>query len=384
MLNQVFSVVKKIYFYISGFFRIFICNLTPVLSSNPDNPMEDSINQIKKLLPELSRQLFKKPNVVATGIGYKRVGGIQTDELAIICSVETKVPLTSLTEIQQIPPEIEGIPTDVQQTGSIHVMIILPDQAGSLPEPGPHTERHRPYPGGVSIGHNQITAGTLGCMVKKEGKIFILSNNHVLANSNNASPGDAIIQPGVYDGGNVEQDVVAGLYEFIPVSFENDGEKHKIPKGLKWVTWFLSRLVRGNTNRYTHTTQPVYNLVDCAIAGPVPPADCLNEIMKVGKIKGIAEGSLGTRIKKSGRTTGITSGSIEQVEVTVRVNFGGGRTAFFSDQYIAGAMSKGGDSGSVILDRENRAIGLLFAGSPNSTIINRIENVFSLLDITLL
>jgi hypothetical protein len=345
--------------------------------------MEDSLNQIKQLLPEYSRLLFKKPNVVATGIGYKRVLGELTGDLAIICSVETKVAMSSLSETQQIPNEIEGIPTDVQQTGSIHALQNLADPV-RVPETNPHTGRHRPFPGGVSIGHNKVSAGTLGCLVKKGGQIFILSNNHVIANSNNASPGDLIIQPGIHDGGTVEEDVIAGLYEFIPVIFENEGEKHKVSKGLKWFNNLISRLPVGNTNRYLQKTQPVYNLVDCAIAGPVLMGDCLNEILKIGMIKGITEGNLGMKIRKSGRTTGLTSGSIEQLDVTVKVNFGGGRTAFFTDQYIAGAMSEGGDSGSVIVDRENQAVGLLFAGSANSTIINRIENVFSLLDITLL
>ena len=345
--------------------------------------MEDSINQIRQQLPDLSRQLFKKPNVVATGIGYKRVRGKQTSDLAIICSVEKKVVMSSLSEIQQIPPKIDGIPTDVHQTGTIHAQQNLADQVRPVPETNPHTERHRPFPGGVSIGHYQVSAGTLGCLVRKGGDIFILSNNHVIANSNNASPGDLIIQPGIYDGGKAEEDMVACLYEFIPVIFENEGGKIKSSNGFKWFGNLLSFIIRGRKKEFSPSNQPVFNMVDCAIAGPVLPDDCLNEILKIGMIKGITEGNLGMKIKKSGRTTGLTSGSIEQVDVTVRVNFGGGRTAFFSDQYIAGAMSEGGDSGSVILDRKNQAVGLLFAGSPNSTIINKIENVFSLLDITL-
>jgi hypothetical protein len=50
---------------------------------------------------------------------------------------------------------------------------------------------------------------------------------------------------------------------------------------------------------------------------------------------------------------------------------------------MAGAMSQGGDSGSAVLDGEKRLVGLLFAGSDNSTIINRIEHVFSALGLSL-
>jgi len=88
-------------------------------------------------------------------------------------------------------------------------------------------------------------------------------------------------------------------------------------------------------------------------------------------------------IKKCGRTTGFTQGEIQQIDVTVKVQYGGGRVALFTDQLLAGAMSQGGDSGSVVLDESDKLVGLLFAGSDNSTIINRIENVFSSLNLSL-
>jgi S1-C subfamily serine protease len=90
------------------------------------------------------------------------------------------------------------------------------------------------------------------------------------------------------------------------------------------------------------------------------------------------------KVKKSGRTTGLTHGIIEQVDVTVRVNFGAGKTALFRDQLLAGAMSQGGDSGSAVLNEKNELVGLLFAGSSNTTIFNRIQNVMELLDVEIL
>jgi hypothetical protein len=87
-------------------------------------------------------------------------------------------------------------------------------------------------------------------------------------------------------------------------------------------------------------------------------------------------------IKKSGRTTALTTGEVQQVNVTSTVQYGENKTAIFTDQLLAGAMSQGGDSGSAVLDSNNRLIGLLFAGSENTTIINRIENVFSALGVS--
>ncbi len=66
----------------------------------------------------------------------------------------------------------------------------------------------RPALPGSSIGHYKISAGTFGVVVrdKNSGEKLILSNNHILANGSNgsdgrASVGDAILQPGPYDGG---------------------------------------------------------------------------------------------------------------------------------------------------------------------------------------
>ena len=89
-------------------------------------------------------------------------------------------------------------------------------------------------------------------------------------------------------------------------------------------------------------------------------------------------------IKKSGRTTGLTNGTIEQIDVTAQVSYGTNRTAIFTNQLLAGAMSQGGDSGSAVLNDNNNLVGLLFAGSDTTTIMNRIENVFSALGVTLL
>ena len=112
-------------------------------------------------------------------------------------------------------------------------------------------------------------------------------------------------------------------------------------------------------------------------------ADVKDEILNIGQIQGTVQGDLGMAVKKSGRTTGFTTGEIQQVDVTANVQYGAGQMAVFTDQLLAGAMSQGGDSGSAVLDEHNRLAGLLFAGSDTTTIINRIENVFSALGVSL-
>ena len=75
-------------------------------------------------------------------------------------------------------------------------------------------------------------------------------------------------------------------------------------------------------------------------------------------------------LKKSGRTTGVTHDNLVVKEASIDVNYGDGRVARFEGQYIAGPMSAGGDSGSLVFDVNGLVVGLLFAGSDQVTIIN--------------
>jgi hypothetical protein len=157
--------------------------------------MADELNNIRGILKSNRENLLKRANVVATGVGYKETGGERTSTLSIVCSVKKKVDAGQLSSQDLVPAAVAGIPTDVVQTGVIRALQVP-------------TDRFRPAPGGVSVGHVAITAGTLGCWVTKNGQKVILSNNHVLANSNDAEIGDPILQPGPFDGGNFPQDTL--------------------------------------------------------------------------------------------------------------------------------------------------------------------------------
>lgn len=342
--------------------------------------MAKTVQEVRPVLAGARSELMSKANVVGTGIGYKIANGQKTDELAIICSVEVKKPVSKLSVRQQIPSQIEGVTTDVVPTGPFTI----------FQDPDP-TSRFRPAPGGVSIGHFRISAGTLGCLVQKSNSLYILSNNHVLANSNAASEGDPVLQPGTYDGGQRPRDEIARLAEFVPIHFENGDGNGDGGDGCPTAGFFttvlnaLAALADSSTRlkQYRLAAESTANKVDAAIAQPNNSGDVIDEILEIGTINGIAEGGLGMEVQKSGRTTGFTTGAIAQVDVTARVNYGAGKTALFEDQLQAGAMSQGGDSGSAVLDQQNNLVGLLFAGSNTTTLINRIQNVFSELDLEL-
>ena len=122
------------------------------------------------------------------------------------------------------------------------------------------------------------------------------------------------------------------------------------------------------------------NYVDAAIAFTTPNlAD--TEILDIGiPTPELGFALPGRDVIKSGRTTGVTQGTVDSINATVWVGYGSScGTAKFVKQVVVepGSFSDGGDSGSIVLDQEtNKPVGLLFAGSPTQTIMNPILQVY--------
>jgi len=206
-------------------------------------------------------------------------------------------------------------------------------------------------------------SGTIGALVHDNNFQYILSNNHVIAITNQGRIGDDIIQPGLIDQSLAcaqdTGDAVADLSKFVPIAFK---------KGAK-------------------------NMADAAIArirnGAV---DTSGSILNIGEVSSLtALPAIGLPVQKMGRTTGLTSGVISAVNVTVNVSYGracgiGSQTAKFTGQIMisSSGFSSGGDSGSLIAEDCSpypRTVGLLFAGSDTVTLANPIGNVLSLLNV---
>jgi len=318
---------------------------------------------IRRVKEKHGTSIIAKKNVVGLGVGYKETKGVKTDRMALVVMVKEKVSAEQLEQRDVIPAQIEGVITDVIEVGEI---VALQER----------TDRWRPAPGGVSIGHFKITAGTLGVLVRDEetDEILILSNNHVMANSNDATQGDPILQPGPHDGGTMAEDTIANLGRFVPIQFESEPPPSPCPfsKAAAGIGNFLARLV-GSKHRLLPVVIQQANQVDGALAKPVGHDVVSSEILEIGAVTGEREAELGMEVKKSGRTTGLTTGTVQLLDASVQVGYGGGRTALFTNQILTTNMSKGGDSGSLLVDGEgNKAVGLLFAGSDEVTIHNPI------------
>ena len=304
-------------------------------------------------------KLLKKKNVVAVWTGTKKVNGRDTGKKALVVGVSKKESMTSLKKKDVVPVNIHGVETDVVEVGEIKALSV------------DRINKFRPAPGGVSIGHYAITAGTLGGVVKKNGVRMILSNNHVLANSNNAKVGDAIYQPGPYDNGTV-MDKIATLDAFVPIKFEGNSDGCNPFSKLLNVTKKLFCKLSGRAFLKT-------NKVDCALARPVVDADVSNELLELCTPIGYGATDIGQTDRKSGRTTAVTESMVIGTDAEVSVGYGYNLVAVFEDQLIYGPMSQGGDSGSELVSSNNRIVGLLFAGSDTITIANKIGNVIEAL-----
>jgi hypothetical protein len=66
-------------------------------------------------------QIMSLPHVVGIGIGYRKRQNRATDELALVVMVDQKVPETLLAQNDIVPKTLDGVPVDVQETGSFHV-----------------------------------------------------------------------------------------------------------------------------------------------------------------------------------------------------------------------------------------------------------------------
>ncbi len=310
--------------------------------------LEDALLAVNQARHTWERRLLDSHNVVGVGIGLKETGGARGRHVAVLIYVARKLPLTSLSSRDLLPSTITvtlgeavttEVATDVIETGPIT----------ALADP---KARRRPAIGGCSIGHYACgCAGTLGGTVLDENeRPLILSNNHVMAQLNDARKGDRILQPGPLDGGVVNQDTLATVERFVP---------------LKW----------GGEQA---------NFVDACVAGPQDDELLAPGFMDVGgEYPSLLSAALGMKVRKSGRTTGVTTGGeVTDIDATFTVGYGSKGRALFRNQMVvrsATRFSDHGDSGSFILtdDEPLGTVGLLFAGnSPGTvTLANHMQTV---------
>lgn len=335
---------------------------TTVYSAPPQNV----IDRVMAIQDRHTPRLMAIPGVVGTATGLGPGG-----QPAVLV-------LTEKPGVVGIPGLLDGVPVAVRVTGEIRALP-KPERPGK-PEPDPPeppidpTARFpRPVPIGVSTGHPDITAGTIGCRVKDaNGNVYVLSNNHVYADENRAQkktedgyPGDNVLQPGPYDEGVDPADAIGTLYDFEPIVFSTSAS-NEIDAAIAAINPMDNGdLCVGNT-----TPDNGYGTPKSQTAAPY----------------------VGQSVTKYGRTTSLTKGVVNGINATVNVTYDQG-VARFTGQILISPLkrnqpfSAGGDSGSLIVAErgadERKPVGLLFAGSRVTTVANPIDAVLNRFGVTI-
>lgn len=334
-------------------------------AASPPGLLDNSHAAVRAVIAaqqEVTAEWMQRPGVLGTAVGLDGAGAP-----ALVVYVDR--------DAENAGDVARSLPTQARGVG---VRVEMTDKFRAMAKPGSgvsHTAKQTlPIQLGTSGGWSKDLAngyccgGTLGSLVSIGGVQHILSNYHVLeadivagGNGTVATTGDSVIQPGLID---------------INCTAAN-GQS-------------VATLVK-------RSSLPGSN-VDCAIAQVVPGAVASNgAILEIGPISSQTVGAaLNQKVKKSGRTTGLTNSSISGLNATISVAYdnecagGAAFTKTFTGQIVISNRGSrflaGGDSGSLMVEdvtTKPRAVGLLYAGSSSTAIANPIGDVLSFLGATM-
>ena len=190
-------------------------------------------------------------------------------------------------------------------------------------------------------------------------------------------------QPGPYDGGTMA-DRIGVLHRFIPLIRGEEQSECPVAQNMARSLSRLMQIFKPNYDLRFYKQLSTENVVDCALCKPDNPDLISPEIFELGKITGVEHVTPGIAVEKSGRTSGLTRGRVSAIGVTLQVQLTEKETGWFSEQVVCDINSQPGDSGSLILNSNKKAVGLLFAGSDKYTIFSPIENVCDKLGVELI
>ena len=327
--------------------------------------MSKTLHEIIATKESAEASLLQRAGVTAVDVGYKYVGGVRTEEVAIRVMVARKRPDVDANE--KVPSDIQGVKTDViERTYFLHAGAaaapVAPPVPGNRKKVADITLQadagnYDPVKGGISIGPcravgGYVYVGTLGAIVKDNatGNPLLLSNFHVMCIDNGWHAGDTMAQPGRVDGGSCPANVVGTLQR-----------------------------------------AQLTSLVDCAVSS-LSGRGYSCEIADIGKVAGTAAATLGQAVRKRGRTTGLTYGFVESVSLSVNIDYGAGigtktltnQIGIRPDTAHNAAFGDHGDSGSAVVDAGVHVVGLHFAGSSDGHgIANVISNVMTALNVSM-
>ncbi|HXI82566.1 MAG TPA: hypothetical protein VNL17_00590 [Verrucomicrobiae bacterium] len=302
-------------------------------------------------------------SAILAGQGVFGVGVGETNgTLAITVLVD------STNRAAQLPTTLDEFPVTVQAVGTVH----------ALPCTGlnPQSAYPLPIPLGVSAGNILLfdsgaccASGTIGFKVRdnSSGRVGWISNNHVVGHGTDGCPSTAPIgtvqyQPGAVDNNCGAAQNIGVLNRTVPITFGGAA-----------------------------------NLVDCGFVQSSDSAISANILNLGSQVNNVVPAFVGQVVQKNGRTSNCTQGTVTAVNLTVNIDYSESAPcatscgiATFNNQIMvapsapSSAFGAPGDSGSPIVDANNNAVGLLFAGdSSGNAFGNPIGTVLSALNVSL-
>ena len=321
---------------------IIILAIVVLLISMANGAIPHNDKKVKEVREKHEAELFT----------IEGVSGVSHDENEIIVYIEKP-------EInKKVPKVLDGISVRFEVIGRIDALQAIAMQKPVIPEQTTYirTEPQRPVFGGISVGNPYITAGTLGIITDDN---YALSNAHVLAldgNCNFIEEGTPIWQPGDYDGGTTDNKI-GELIRYIDITFNSINADNYADAAISNLT------VDGNPGSILDATNTGFYTIE-----------------------GNTSVNKNDIVRKSGRTTGVTTGTVRDTDASVKVYYDDDIWAIFSDQIVVKGIKKyrfsqPGDSGSAV-DKNEEFVGLVFAGGGRYTIVCKAEHITGPLGIT--
>lgn len=310
-----------------------------------------SLKRVVRIKSELSSRLLRpgfSQNIHAVGVGL-----LATGEYCLqVFVVDSDAEPWAGAGAARLPPVYRGLPLILVEMPPA----VLLSEAGLSTHAAPAEyrdgirERQEVIIGGISGANTNLTgqSGTIGYFCTRKSRlprrkeIHLLSNSHVFADLRKAKvdEGDLIMQPS--PGEPASNRPIGALVSFSELKFSGGAEEP--------------------------------NHIDAAIAKLWGPQAHRPVIPLIGAVKGHVEKrdvEVGEPVRKFGRTTGYTEGRIFSVYLDIRIRYDRtGQTAFFQNQLLVEPASPNytkfvakGDSGSLLVDEGQHAVGLIFAGT---------------------
>lgn len=309
-----------------------------------------SLDRGARLLHEKHASWWKQRNVVGLAVGRKIKAG-RRGALALVVFVRRKLAPERVLPKYYLPSAVDGsqigirgsIPVDVQKVGKGRAEALI--------------SANRPAHPGFGVGNRVGGSGTIGCVVQSRStsQQVGLTCAHVLAPVSTASPGDRVLVPSLADARAshvVARAPIGVVDKLLPPDFSDSA---------------------------------VASNVDVATFLPTNPAGLDSRIAIVGKTPSsvLSSVSVGLPVQKVGASSELTTGEVKFVHMVFWLAYptpaGDEVTAGFEDVIGVSHFSSPGDSGSLVISDDGKAVGVVLGSTPEFTICLPIQRALDAL-----